>query len=428
MVLGVVLRYTVFYALNKATALGDATYDTGLGFEMFHFKGSVSMSELLKRRVDKILPGADELRKRMDKGPLRLYIGIDPTGGRLHIGHAIGLKKLMDFAHQGHEAILLFGTGTVLVGDPSQRDNARKRITQDEINQNIATWKKQVTPIIDFDKVTIKQNGDWITKMTIYDIIDVASNISATQLFKRESFTRRIAAGDTVWYHETMYPLLQGYDSVVMDVDLEIGGTDQEFNMLMGRELQKKINNREKFVLTTPMILGTDGQQMSKSSGNCVWLQDPPAEMFGKLMSIVDQQIIPYLELCTDVPMEEVTELEASLNSGANPRDIKLRMAEEVTAIWHDPAAAKDAREAWQAQFQQGQLPDDIAEKTIATGQRELAEVLVEVELTSSKSEARRLIDQNAVKINGDRVADQTAQINSGDLIQVGKRKFVKIN
>ena len=205
------------------------------------------MDSIYSRRVAKILPDPNGLKELADQRKLRVYLGIDPTGGQLHIGHAIGIKKLMEFANAGHESILLFGTGTVLVGDPSERDTGRKTTTQVEIESNIATWKEQVAPIVDFDKVQIRQNGDWITKMTIKDIIELGSHISATQLFKRESFTRRIGAGDTVWYHETMYPLLQGYDSVVMDVDLEIGGTDQEFNMLMGRELQKKINNKEKF-------------------------------------------------------------------------------------------------------------------------------------------------------------------------------------
>ena len=386
------------------------------------------MDELLTRRVNKILPTTDELAAVLDGKKIRVYIGIDPTGGQLHVGHAIGLKKLMEFANAGHEAILLFGTGTVLVGDPSQRDSARKRITQDEIDENIKTWKEQVAPIIDFDKVDIKQNGDWITKMSIEDVINVASNISATQLFKRESFTRRIGAGDTVWYHETMYPMLQGYDSVAMDVDLEIGGTDQEFNMLMGRELQKKMNDREKFVLTTPMILGTDGQQMSKSSGNCVWLQDPADEMFGKLMSIVDSQIIPYLELCTDVPMDEVRSLEEALENGENPKEVKLRMAYEVTSVWHGEEAAKSAQEAWQSQFQDGQLPDDIPEINIAVGPISVVDLAVENDMVDSKSQARRLLEQGAIKLNGEKVEDAEVNVVSGDVLQYGKRKYLRIN
>ena len=268
-------------------------------------------SSLLTRRVAKILPDQAGLEKLISGKKIRLYQGFDPTGGRLHLGHTIGLRKLMEFARAGHEVIMLFGTGTVLVGDPSLRDSARKLITQEEIDVNIQGWKKQVEKIVDFDLVTIRQNGDWLTRMTLKDIISVASNISATQLFKRESFTRRIAKGDVVWYHETMYPLLQGYDSVVMDVDLEVGGTDQEFNMLVGRELQRKMNNREKYVLATPMILGTDGKTMSKTSGNCIFLDEKPEDMFAKLMTVQDDLIPTYFELLTDIPMGEIASLDS---------------------------------------------------------------------------------------------------------------------
>ena len=236
---------------------------------------------ILTRRVEKILPDKHKLEELMASRKIRVYFGVDPTATKLHLGHTVGLRKLQEFASAGHEAILLFGTGTVLVGDPSLRSQARKPITQDEIEANISTWKKQVSPIIDFDAVTLKQNGDWLLKLTFKDLVHIASHISAVQLFKRESFQRRIDAGNTVWYHETMYPLLQGYDSVAMDVDLEIGGSDQEFNMLIGRELLRKMKNKEKYVLTTPMILGTDGQQMSKTTGNCVWLDDTSGDMLG---------------------------------------------------------------------------------------------------------------------------------------------------
>jgi len=385
------------------------------------------MDSIFKRRVAKILPDQSGLAKLMDGKKIRVYLGIDPTGGQLHIGHAIGIKKLMEFAEAGHEAILLFGTGTVLVGDPSQRDSARKTITPEAIEANIQTWKDQVSPIVNFDKVDIRQNGDWLAKLSITELINIASNISAVQLFKRESFTRRIDQGDTVWYHETMYPLFQGYDSVVMDVDLEIGGTDQEFNMLIGRELQKKMNNREKFVLTTPMINGTDGQPMSKTSGNCVWLNDPAGEMFGKLMSISDDQIIPYLELAADVPLSEVDDLKGQLEGGANPKEVKARMAWEITKLWHDEAAANQARDEFESRFSGGELPADIDTKQVATGQRDLADLLVETGLAASKSEARRLIEQGGVRLNQAKVESETVDIKSGDVLQAGKRRFVKV-
>ncbi|MFH1244506.1 MAG: tyrosine--tRNA ligase, partial [bacterium] len=282
--------------------------------------------DLLTRRVAKILPDKEGLEKLIASKKIRLYQGFDPTGGHLHLGHAVGMRKLMDFARAGHEVIFLFGTGTVLVGDPSLRDTGRKLITQAEIDENIKDWKRQVSPLVDFSQVTIKQNGDWLTKLTLKEIIGIASNVSATQLFKRESFTRRIEKGDPVWYHETMYPLLQGYDSVVMDVDLEIGGTDQEFNMLVGRELQHKMHNREKFVLTTPMIPGTDGKKMSKSAGNCIYLDDKPADIYTKLMAIQDDLIPTYFELLTDLTMEEIETLDP-----AKPVENKKRLAYDLT-------------------------------------------------------------------------------------------------
>src|SRR3990170_9086354 len=243
-----------------------------------------TIEDLLSRGVEKIYPNREALEKLLKQRKIRLYLGIDPTGSRLHLGHAILLRKLQKFAELGHEAILLIGTGTVLVGDPSQRSGARERVDEGEIQRNISTWRKQAEKILDFSKVRIKQNGDWLLKLTMKDLIAIASNISAVQLFKRDMFQERLKRGDTVWAHETLYPLLQGYDSVALDVDLEIGGTDQEFNMLIGRELQHKMKGRDKFVLTVPMILGTDGGQMSKTTGNCIWLDDTPEDMFGKIM------------------------------------------------------------------------------------------------------------------------------------------------
>src|SRR3989344_3115188 len=224
----------------------------------------LTIAEVLTRAVDQVLPTKAGLKKIMQAKKIRLYQGFDPTATRLHLGHTVGLRKLMEFANLGHEVIFLFGTGTVLVGDPSQRQKARNLITQKEIENNIKDWKRQVKPIVDLSKVIIRENGDWLTNLKLKDIIEIASKISAIQLFKREMFQRRIEAGDTVWYHETLYPLLQAYDSVVMDVDLEIGGTDQEFNMLIGRELMRKMKGKEKNDLTTPSILGPDGNQMSK--------------------------------------------------------------------------------------------------------------------------------------------------------------------
>jgi tyrosyl-tRNA synthetase len=371
------------------------------------------------------------LAKLLEGGKkLRLYQGFDPTGARLHLGHTVGLRKLMDFAQAGHEVIFLFGTGTVLVGDPSERETGRKLITQQEIDQNIETWKDQVKPIVDFNKVTIKQNGDWLTKLTLKEIIRIASNISAVQLFKRESFTRRIKAGQTVWYHETMYPLLQGYDSVVMDVDLEIGGTDQEFNMLIGRELQRKMNHREKFVLTTPMILGTDSQQMSKTSGNCVWLDDSANEMFGKLMSLPDEQIVPYLELVTDMPLEQVGEIKEGLTSGKlHPMVAKKELAQAVVTQFHGQKAAADALTHFETTIQGKQAATDTPVVTVPFSQATILEICKAAEVGESVSQIKRTIEQGGVKWNDQKITDprQELTIHDGDTLKYGKRTFRKV-
>lgn len=385
------------------------------------------MLELLSRRVAKALPTTEALTKAMTNKSLRVYLGIDPTATKLHLGHAIGIKKLMEFANNGHQAILLFGTGTVLVGDPSQRDEKRKIIDRAKIEKNIQTWKDQVAPIVDFSKVEIRQNGDWLNKLNLSDLVEIASHISATQLFKRESFTRRIAKGDVVWFHETLYPLLQGYDSVVMDVDLEIGGTDQEFNMLMGRELQKKMNNREKFVLTTPMIMGTDGNQMSKTSDNCIWLQDSPDQMYGKLMSIKDEQIPSYLTNVTDLEDQAVSELITRLTKGDNPKLVKEIMAQNVVSIWHGQAAADQASSDFKDKFER--KTDDlenIPEHSIDSGEVDLVGLLVDLGI-QSKTKARALISQNAISLNKKTIDTQSIKAKNGDILKVGKTKFYRL-
>ena len=258
-------------------------------------------------------------------------------------------------------------------------------------------------------------------------MIQLMSKVSAVQLFKRESFTRRLEEGNTVWYHETLYPLLQGYDSVVMDVDAEIGGTDQEFNMLMGRELQKKINSKEKWVIENPMIVGTDGQQMSKSTGNCVWLDDTPEDIYGKLMRLPDEHIWDYLRLTTDVDIQEIAQLKSDVENGGNPKVAKDRLAYEVVSFLHTDAAADEAKAGFKKQFSDGGLPDDIPKKSTELGERNLYELLVELELASSKSEARRLFEQGGVKQNQQKLSSEEITVSENDIIQVGKRKFIQI-
>jgi tyrosyl-tRNA synthetase len=371
----------------------------------------VKTNEALTRGVADILPSKKGLADLMSKKKIKLYLGIDPTGTKLHLGHTVPLRKLQQFADLGHEVILLFGTGTVLVGDPSQRDTARKLITQREIEKNIKTWKKQAAPILDFEKIKIKQNGDWLLKLNLKDIINIASKISAIQLFKRDMFQKRLDKGDTVLYHETMYPLLQGYDSVVMDVDLEIGGTDQIFNMLIGRELQQKMNKKEKFVLTMPMITGLDGKQMSKTSGNCVWLTDSADEMFGKLMSISDNQTAPYTALLTDLPISKIT----------NPLKAKKKLAWEIAKIYHSEKEANEAQNKFEKTFQKR-----APEYNIKISKGILVRSLVEATGISA-SEVKRRIVAGAVDIDDKTVKKPSTELEGGEKIKFGKKSFYKV-
>jgi len=385
-----------------------------------------TIENLLSRGVNEIIPDKTNFEKLILKKKIRLYLGIDPTGEKLHLGHTINLLKLQEFAELGHEAILIIGTGTVLVGDPSQRNEARKKITQKKIKENIKTWKRQAGKILDFKKVKVKHNGDWILKLKYEDIVNIGSYITAPHLFQRDNFQNRIKKGNTVWYHETMYPLMQGYDSVVLDVDLEIGGTDQLFNMMVGRELQKKINNKEKYVMTCNMINGIDGQPMSKTTGNCVWIEDSPKEMFGKIMSMPDEYIFDYFELVTRVSIAEIGKMK---KSNSNPRDLKIRLAKEIVKMYYSEKEAERSEKEFERIFSKKELPTNIPEIKIKEKELNILDLIVKTKLTSSKAEARRLVDQSGIKINNQVEKDWKKQIKikPGLIIQIGKRKFAKI-
>ena len=388
-------------------------------------KEKLEQREVLTRQVAEILPDKKKLEAVMKKRKIRLYLGIDPTGGNLHLGHAVALRKLQQFADLGHEATLLVGTGTVLAGDPSQRDTARKPITRKEIERNIKSWKKQAEKVVNFSLVKMKYNGDWLLKLTLADLLKIASNISAVRLFQRDMFKRRIKKGDTVWMNETLYPLLQGYDSVALDADLEIGGTDQVFNMLIGRELMYKMKNKEKFVLTVPMILGLDGKTMSKTSGNTVNIADPPKEMYGKLMTLRDELVDEYFELATNITKKEV----ASLKKEHSLRDFKAALAKEIVALYHGETKAKYAQKEFIGVFQEKQLPSKI-KKVKRSNQKEatLYEIIAALFIIS-KSEARRVIQQGGVKIDSVIQKDPSLilKLRAKMIIQVGKRRTLEI-
>jgi len=384
----------------------------------------MTADEVLTRGVDKVLPDKNSLSKLMDSKKIRVYLGIDPTGPKLHLGHTIPLRKLQAFADLGHEAILVFGTGTVLAGDPSQRKEARGQITQKEIDENIKDWKRQAAKVLDFSKVEVKQNGDWLLKLTIPELIKIESKISAAQLFKRDMFQERLAKGDTVAYHETLYPILQGYDSVHLDVDVEIGGTDQIFNMLIGRELQKKINNREKFVISTPLISGTDGKQMTKSTGNCIWLSDTPEEMTRKIHSLADTQIEEYWINLTDLNQKDLNEM--------SPQNAKQMLALELVKVYHGAESVSKSETS-------GKLLTEYAQKNLSHETMASLPTVTVPPGTSvlnlgtahqslgSVSYVKELIRQGAVDVNFDKVTGTNQAVHGGEVVRFGKKNIFKI-
>ena len=393
-------------------------------------KDSKKIEEVLIKGVERILPSKEELKNLMMKRKIRLYLGIDPTSPQLHLGHAIALRKLKDFQDLGHEVILLFGTFTARIGDPSGRDKKRKPLTPAQIEKNMKTYKDQSSKILDFSRVKIKGNADWLEKLNFNDLVKIASQFTISRLLERDMFQERIKAGGEVWLNELMYPLMQGYDSVAMDVDLEIGSSDQLFNALVGRKLQKIFRNKEKFILITPMLLGLDGRKMSKTYGNTVNLTDPPAEMYGKLMSLKDELILLYFQLCTNLPLKEIKEIERKLSKKEiNPIEAKSRLAKEIVTIYHGGKKAEEAEKEFNRVFREKKLPLKIPVIQIKEKKLNILELLTKTKLISSKSEAKRLILQKAVKINGVLKENwqEIIEIKKEMVIKVGKRRFKKI-
>lgn len=393
-------------------------------------KIDTKIEQVLTKGVEKILPNKKGLVRLMKKRKIRLYLGIDPTSSELHLGHAIPLQKLRKFQELSHEVILLFGTFTAQIGDPSERDEKRKPLTLTQIKKNMATYKKQAAKILDLSKIKIQYNADWLAKLTFEDLIGLASHFTVPRLLERDMFQRRLKKSGEVWVNEFLYPLMQGYDSVAMDVDLEVGSNDQLFNMLVGRKLQRIYNKKEKFVLTTPMLVGLDGRKMSKTFGNTVNITDPANEMYGKLMSLKDDLILQYLRLCTEVPEKEIKEIEKDLKFGKiNPKEAKARLAQEIVRIYHSKKAAKEAKQEFKRIFKEKKLPSKIPEVKIQKKKIDILDLLARTKLAPSKSEAKRLILQGGVKINQVVQNDwkKTVEIKKGMIVQVGKRKFVKL-
>lgn len=388
----------------------------------------MTTNELLTRGVQDIVPkkGLTEKIKKGDK--LRVYLGIDPTSTRISLGNAVPLRKLRDFQNAGHEVIFLVGSFTALIGDTSDKDAMRKPMTPQEIEHNFHTYKEQAGKILDFSRAKIMYNGDWLSKLTFQNIVELAQHFTVQQMIERDMYQKRLSAGKPIGLHEFLYPLMQGYDSVHMEVDLEIGGNDQLFNMLAGRTLLNAYKNKEKFVLTTPLIEGLDGRKMSKSYGNTIDITDAPNDMFGKVMSMADELIIKYLLLCTDTPLKEIDEIDKGLKAGDNPRDAKMRLAREIVTLYCGSAAAGTAEQEFINIFRKGGVPDEIPGFKLS-GDRNIIDLLELCKLVETRGEAKRLIAQGGVKIDDKKACDpnEIIHLKKGMIIQAGKRKFAKI-
>lgn len=394
-------------------------------------KTAITPQEVLTRGVAEVLPNREGLQKLMAERKIRLYLGIDPTGNQLHLGHSVVLRKLQQFAQLGHEVILLIGNGTVKIGDPTGRDDSRPELTNEEIKTNFKTWQEQAGKVLDFEKIQIRYNGDWLDKLTMVEIIKLMAKTTVQQLIERDMFQERIKKGQPIHGHEIIYPLLQGYDSVVMDVDLELGGTDQTFNMMMGRHLQRIYNNKEKWVLSTPIINGTDGRKMSKSYNNFVGLTENPLDMYGKLMSLSDDMIVEYFTLLTDVESSEIEAMTKAMKAGDNPMKFKKQLAFTITQQYHSKAEAQRAAKHFEQTIQNKEVSSEAETiKRSALSDKPAFEAVAGL-IGESNSQARRLIEQHAVVLlpNEQTVdnANEPMKLKNVEALRIGKRRFYKL-
>jgi len=394
-------------------------------------KSELSIKELLSRGVEQVIvrQTLDERLKSGDK--LRLYLGIDPTGSELHLGHTIPLRKIRDFQRLGHKVILLIGNFTALIGDTSDKEAMRQMMTPEQIEENFKTYKEQASKILDFKKVELRYNADWLSKLKFSEVVKLAQQFTVQQMIERDMYQRRLQSGKPIGLHEFIYPLMQGYDSVAMDVDLEVGGNDQTFNMLAGRTLQRTYNQKEKHVLTTTLIEGTDGRKMAKTYGNVINLTDTPKDQFGKVMSMADEMIIKYFTLLTDVSLKDIEKHEKAMKAGDNPKDIKILLAKEIVTMYHSKKEADQAAKDFEEVFSKGGKPAKVPKMKMDSGKFKVFAILEELEMVESRSDGRRMIEQGAVRIDDKKVDDVDAivelKIDEKMLFQVGKRKWAEV-
>ena len=386
----------------------------------------------LRRGADEILRESELAERLKSARPLRVKAGFDPTAPDLHLGHTVLINKLRQFQAFGHEVIFVIGDFTGMIGDPSGKNIARKPLSAQEIAANAATYKEQIYKILDAGKTRVEFNSRWLNALGSAGMVKLAAHHTVARMLERDDFKKRFDSGQPIAIHEFLYPLVQAYDSVALQADVELGGTDQKFNLLVGRQLQEQYGQPPQIVLTMPILEGLDGvQKMSKSLGNYVGINEPPGEMFGKLMSISDVLMWRYFELLSFRPVKEIEKFKREIADGANPRDIKFRLAEEIVTRFHSPAAAQAAHTEFVARFQQGALPDDMPEHEISVdGSIGIAALLTRCALTASNSEANRLLEQGGVRADGEKVSDRSLKLAAGRsyVLQVGKRKFARVH
>ena len=386
----------------------------------------------LARGTDEVLP-EDGLEAKLKEGrPLIVKAGFDPTAPDLHIGHTVLINKMRQFQQLGHEVVFLIGDFTGMIGDPSGKNATRPPLSPDEIRANAATYEKQIFKILDEEKTRVEFNSNWMGKMDAAGPIKLAARHTVARMLERDDFNKRYKGGEPISIHEFLYPLVQGYDSVALKADIELGGTDQKFNLLVGRQLQQDFGQKPQIVMTTPLLEGLDGvQKMSKSLGNYIGITDAPGEMFGKLMSISDDLMWRYFEVLSFRSLDDINALKKSVADGMNPRDAKFELGQEIVARFHSEAEATGARQEFISRFQQGSMPEEIPEVTLESqdGKLGIAHLLKNAGLVSSTSDAFRMIKQGAVKIDGERVEDRALRLAAGttSVYQVGKRKFARV-
>ena len=383
---------------------------------------------IIERGTDEILP-LDELKKKLQKNkPLRIKLGMDPTAPDLHLGHTVVINKLKQLQDLGHEIIFLIGDFTGMIGDPSGKNVTRKPLTKDEVLENAKTYEEQVFKILDKDKTKIAFNSEWMSKMSSADMITLASKHTVARMLERDDFSKRYKSEQAISIHEFLYPLVQGFDSVALQADIELGGSDQKFNLLVGRDLQKQAGMEPQVILTMPLLEGLDGvQKMSKSLDNYIGIDESPDSMFGKIMSISDELMWRYLELLSFETLETIGSWKREVKDGENPRNIKFRLAEEIITRFHSKEQAKQAQQNFVDRFAKNQTPDEMDEFTFPRGIR-IANLLKDSNLASSTSEAFRMIKQGAAKIDGEKITNKDLEPQVGTAVyQVGKRKFARV-